>query len=136
MAAIYQWFERVLQVITTMLYPIEIYEKLQTSVSLIFGSMTQIPSEVHEVHVISLDGNIVTLLLTAPMQDEIYDMDVIALDGNIVVLLLTAPTDEPQYEMDVIALDGSIREALVPALMPDEGLHFGCSLISGSMTHV
>jgi hypothetical protein len=125
-----------LTIITTTPYPIEIFEEMQFGCSLIFGSMNQVELEDYEFSIEALGGNIVQILLAAPIQDEAYDFEIEALDGDIWVILLATPIQDEAYGFGIAALDGSVTPALVSALMPDEGLSFGCSLISGSMTHV
>lgn len=137
MAAIYQWFTpEDLDILTTTLYPIVVFDKVQLGVSLIFGTMTSVPLETYSFGVTALGGNVTAILLSVPLYDEAYNFGVTALSGNITKILLNVPLEDEAYSFGVIALSGNIRGAIVPALMPDEGMQLGCSLISGSMTHV
>jgi hypothetical protein len=137
MAAIYQWFTpEDLEILTTTLYPIEVFEKIQFGASLVFGSMVAVPLEAYSFGVIALGGNITPVLVTTPLHDEAYDFIVHPLGGNIAKILLTTPTEDDAYSFGVIPLGGNITESLVKVHMPDEGVGFGCALISGSMTHI
>lgn len=136
MTAIYQWFIADLQVFTTKLYPLEVFEKLQIGVSLISGSLTPIPLEDWDAVISCLDGSIRAALITIPTKDEDWDAVISCLDGSIRIGLITAPTQDEDWDAVISCLDGTVVPSIVQALMPDEGLHFGCSLVSGSMTHV
>lgn len=136
MAAIYQWFIEDLQIFTTNLYPIEVFEKLQLGVSLQYGHMTEVPQEHWEMSISCLDGSIREALVTLPTYEEDWEMVISCLDGSIRIGLITLPTYEEDWDMTISCLDGIVVPSIVQALMPDEGLHFGCSLVGGSMTHV
>jgi hypothetical protein len=136
MAAIYQWFVEDLQILTTTLYPIEVFEKLQFGISLVSGNMTAVPLEDFIFDILPLGGNIESVLYTTPLHDEAFEFDILPISGTIQKILYQTPMHDEAFEFDILAVQGNIREALVPALMPDEGMRFGCSLISGSMTHI
>lgn len=136
MAAIYQWFVEDLQVFTTNLYALEVFEELQLGVSLQYGFMTEVPQEHWDAVISCLDGSIRAALITIPTKDEDWDAVISCLDGSIRIGLITAPTQDEDWDAVISCLDGTVVPSIVQALMPDEGLHFGCSLVSGSMTHV
>ena len=136
MAAIYQWFVADLQIFTTKLYPLEVFEKMQIGVSLISGSLTSIPLEDWEMSISCWEGSILQAVITTQTHSEDWEMVITTLDGSIRIGLVTVPTKEEDWDMAISCLDGIVVPSIVQALMPDEGLQFGCSLVSGSMTHV
>jgi len=99
------------QILTTTLYPIEVVEGMDLSISLVDGQMNVIPEEEVEFGFAALDGNITPILIS------------------------TGPHDEA-VEFAFAALDGNITSKLVSALMPEEGMDISIALVAGSMTPV
>jgi hypothetical protein len=136
MAAIYMWFEDEEVIVTTTPYPIEIIEGMHMGAELLSIRMDPIPEDAYAITMLALSGDVKDILITAPIEDDAYQIDVTALTGDVKDILIIAPPEDDAYETDMLALTGEVRDAIVAAWMPDEGLHFGCTLLSISMTAV
>lgn len=136
MAAIYMWFEDEEVIVTTTPYPIEIVEGINIGATMLSIRMDPIPVDAYQTTFLALSGEVKDVLLTAPIEDDAYLTTFTALSGDVKDILIIAPTEDDAYSTTFTALTGTVRDAIVETWMPDEGLHFGCTLLSISMTPV
>jgi len=137
MAAIYMWFEDEEVIVTTPPYPIEIVEGLHFSGAELRNiRMDPVPEDAYQTTMLALSGEVKDILLVAPVEDDAYQTTFTALSGEVKDILIIAPAEDDAYQTTFTALTGEVRDAIVEAWMPDEGLHFGCTLLSISMTAV
>jgi len=138
MSAIYQWFEpggATVVVYTTTLYPVEVFEEMHFGMTLVSGEMHPVPLEELDFDIAPLGGTITDILLTTPIEDEGLIFSMGAFGGTITLILLATPTEDEALDFDIVPLGGTIDTLLIQTATQEE-MHFGCSLILGSMTAV
>jgi len=134
MAAIYQWFDGVIevQIWTTTPYPIEVIEGIEITCDLVSGYLTPIPGDLIDLGGTFLGGAIVQILLSYGPDDDSIDLGGTFLGGSIVQILLSYGPDDDLIDIAGTFLGGVLEEKLVTALAPDEGIEVTCDLIPGS----
>ena len=134
MAAIYQWFEGVIevQIWTTTLYPIEAEEgiKFDISVSGIAFDTIDNDSIEHTMSLISIDKFLA--LLEAPEQNDSIEHTVSLIDMDKYVALVEAPEQDDSIEQVVTLIDIVKESKLITIYSPDHGLLFDIDLNSSN----
>ena len=122
MAAIYMWFQRDVQVLTTTLYPLEVVDAVQFSFDIEDASMSLIPQDELGYSADLLGVTLTEILLTyGPLQDQVYyGADLLAVSLNTILLTHGPVNDELFISSDL--LDVNLISLLVTVDTPDEKL--------------
>jgi hypothetical protein len=136
MAAIYMWISDEEVIVTTTPYPIEVIEGMHMGAELVSIGMFVVPEDEYQWGADAVGGNIRDIVISTGPHDDAYQWGADAVGGAIRDILLTAGPYDDAYQWGADAVGGNIRDAIVQSWMPDEGLHFGCTLQSISMSAV
>lgn len=135
MAAIYMWIDQEV-IVTTTLYPIEVIDGIDLSISMVSGNMAPVPNESLDVGAPALVSVYMEVVLNElPIEDEALDITVAVPVVYMEMVLYALPVEDEALDVLVPAvIDVTLESLLVTGLMPDEGIDFAISLVSGSMT--
>lgn len=122
MAAIYQWFQRDVQVLTTTLYPLEVVDAVQFSFNLVSGSLQPVPQDS-----IYVSGNVIAaslnqILLSYGTPEDNLDISANVIYAHLNQILLSYGTPEDELDVSWALIEVLLISLLVTVDTPDEKL--------------
>lgn len=134
MAAIYQWFDGLIevQIWTTTPYPIEVIEGIEIACDLAECYLTPISGEAADFNGTFLSGSLTQILISYGPNDEAADLNGTFLSGSLYQVLISYGPNDEAADFSGTFLSGVLDEKLVTAYAPDEGIEVACDLIPGS----
>jgi len=122
MAAIYQWFQRDVQVLTTTLYPLEVIDAIQLNFNIVSGSLQPVPQDslYMSANVTAIVLNQILLSYGTPEDSLDISANVTYVHLNQILLSYGTPEDELDIAGDLIEV--LLISLLVTVDTPDEKL--------------
>jgi hypothetical protein len=124
MAAIYQWFEGIVevQIWTTTLYPLETADALKFDVDINVASLDAIESEYIELGMTLLSMDVVPTLISGSMDDDYLELGMTLISLDVELILITGSMDEDFLELGMTLVDMDVIPKLITIYSPDQGL--------------
>jgi len=136
MAAIYMWFQRDIQLLTTTLYPLEVVDEVQLEFNISSAAMTPINQEELDIsaNLIAVTMNQILLSYGTP-QDEL-DISANLMAVNLYQILLSYGPGEDELDIAGDVIEVELLDILVRTDTPDEKLQldFDINSTGWSMT--